>query len=105
MESDQAIETPPSDPSLPEYTHGGHGTAEYILIQDFLAAWSAGRSGIDEIRAMEMTAPGIVAHELPMRGGAWLDGTQLRLSGPAGSDADKKSALLLAAEAHAGWRR
>lgn len=75
METDHAIEIPVSDPSLPESARaGGHGTAEYLLIQDFLATLERGaKPRIDEIRAMEMTAPGIVAHDSAMRGGAWLE--------------------------------
>ena len=53
---------------------GGHGTAEYALVQDFLAALEAGRKPpLDEVRAMDLTVPGLIAHESAMSGGNWLD--------------------------------
>jgi predicted dehydrogenase len=69
------IPVPLSDPSLPESAlAGGHGTAEYLLVADFLDALEAGRRPrIDEVRAMDMTVPGLVAHESALRGGQWLD--------------------------------
>jgi len=75
MDADQAIEVPLSDPELPESARaGGHGTAEYSLIQDFLSSLERGaKPRIDEVRAMDMTVPGLVAHESAMKNGAWLD--------------------------------
>ena len=75
MESHQEVEVLVSDPSLPESARaGGHGTAEYCLVQDFLGSLERGeKPRIDEVRAMDMTAPGLVAHESAMRGGIWLD--------------------------------
>ena len=75
MTEAQDIEVPLSDPSLPESARaGGHGTAEYLLVADFLASLeSGGKPRIDEVRAMDMTVPGLVAHESAMRGGQWLD--------------------------------
>ena len=75
MKCDQEIEVPMNDPSLPESARaGGHGTAEYSLVQDFLRALERKeKPRIDEIRAMDMTVPGLVAHASAMRGGEWLD--------------------------------
>ncbi len=69
------IECPIGDPQAPAEAHaGGHGTSEYYLIRDFVAAVTENaRPPIDVIRAMDFTAPGICAHEAAMRGGAWVD--------------------------------
>lgn len=69
------IEVPLSDPALPESARaGGHGTAEFSLLQSFLGAIEGKcPNRIDEIRGMELTAPGIVAHESAMRNGEWMD--------------------------------
>jgi len=74
-EGNEPIETPLSDPNLPESTHaGGHGTAEYLLLQDFLGAIERGdKPRIDEYRGMDMTIPGLVAHDSAMSDGVWLD--------------------------------
>jgi predicted dehydrogenase len=75
MDRDQEIEVPLSDPSLPESARaGGHGTAEYSLIQDFLRSLEKGeKPRIDEVRGMDMTVPGLIAHESALRGGEWLE--------------------------------
>lgn len=68
------LEVRSSDPSAPpEANAGGHGTSEYYLAMDFLDALQAGRTPpIDVVKAMDMTVPGLVAHEAAMRG-VWLD--------------------------------
>jgi len=75
MDEAQDIEVTTVDTSLPEEAReGGHGTAEYSLVQDFLAALEAGRTPpLDEVRGMELTLPGLIAHESAMQGGRWLD--------------------------------
>jgi len=75
MGRDQEVDMHLSDPSLPESARaGGHGTAEYCLIQDFLRSLESGeRPRIDEVRGMDMTVPGLIAHESAMRGSEWLD--------------------------------
>jgi len=75
MAQSQEIEVPLSDPALPESAKaGGHGTAEYLLVQDFLTALERGvKPRIDEVRAMDITVPGLVAHESALRHGEWLD--------------------------------
>ena len=75
MEAPVEIEVGTVDTNLPEEARaGGHGTAEYSLVQDFLAALQSGRKPpLDEARAMDLTLPGLVAHESALQGGAWLD--------------------------------
>lgn len=63
----------------PEALEGGHGTSEYFMVQDFIAAIDNNtKAPIDAVRAVEFTAPGIVAHEAAMQGGVWLDVPQFR---------------------------
>jgi predicted dehydrogenase len=64
-----------SDPNAPaEARSGGHGTSEYFMIRDFISAIENDtQPPIDVQRAVDMTLPGILAHEAAMRGGAWLD--------------------------------
>jgi predicted dehydrogenase len=64
-----------SDPFLPPETRaGGHGTAEYLVLQDFLRALGTGRRPrLHEVRAMDLTVPGIIAHDSAMRGGVWME--------------------------------
>ena len=75
MTDPEEIEVSTVDTALPEEARaGGHGTAEYALVQDFLAALEAGRKPpLDESRAMDLTVPGLVAHESATSGGNWLD--------------------------------
>ena len=55
----------------PEATVGGHGTSEYWLLKDFLAAVHGERaSPIDVYRALDYTLPGILAIESAQSGGA-----------------------------------
>src|SRR5574340_775432 len=51
------------DESLPEGARaGGHGTAEYGVLQDFLKALETGtKPPLDEVRAMDLCLPGLVA--------------------------------------------
>jgi predicted dehydrogenase len=75
MESHRQVDVLMSDPSLPESARaGGHGTAEFSLVRDFLQALEHGLPmPIDVVRGMDMTVPGLVAHESARRGGTWLD--------------------------------
>ena len=63
------------DPNAPkEAKSGGHGTSEYYLIQDFINCIDKNtKPPIDITRALEMTIPGIIAHEAAMKGNVWLD--------------------------------
>jgi predicted dehydrogenase len=55
----------------PEARSGGHGTSEYWLLQDFLAAVHGLRpSPIDVYRGLDYTLPGICAVESALAGGA-----------------------------------
>ena len=76
----QEIDCPLVDPNAPpEALLGGHGTSEYFLVQDFIAAIDNNtKAPIDAVRAVEFTAPGIIAHEAAMQGGVWLDVPQFR---------------------------
>ena len=65
----------PKDPDAPiETVVGGHGSSEYYLLNDFLDAIEYNKKPtIDVIKAMEMTVPGIIAHEAAMEGYVWKD--------------------------------
>jgi len=71
----QEVECPIVDPNAPdEAKHGGHGTSEYYLIRDFLDALENNvKPPIDVMRAMDMTVPGIIAHESAMGDGNWRE--------------------------------
>ena len=56
------------------YKFGGHGTSDYFAAQDFLDCIEFNREPyINVDRAMEMTIPGLIAHEAAVRGNVWLD--------------------------------
>jgi predicted dehydrogenase len=75
MDRDREVDVWLSDPTLPESARaGGHGTAEYSLVQDFLGSLERNETPrIDVVRAMDITVPGLIAHESATRGGEWLD--------------------------------
>ena len=53
---------------------GGHGSSEYYLVNDFVYAIENNtKPPIDIVRAMDITVPGIIAHEAAMKGNVWLD--------------------------------
>jgi len=64
-----------NDPNLPRSAAaGGHGNSEFYLVQDFLRSIEEDSTPpIDIVRGMDMTIPGLVAHEAAKRGGVWLD--------------------------------
>lgn len=70
-----------SDPGAPEEAKaGGHGTSEYYLIKDFIESIENDTTPpIDILKAMDMTVPGIIAHEAAMKGNVWLDVPRLGL--------------------------
>ena len=71
----QEIDCPVSNPDAPRGAYGGgHGTIEYDLVRDFVDTLNSGsiRPPIDVIKAMDMTVPGICAHEAAMTG-RWVD--------------------------------
>lgn len=63
------------DPNAPEEAKkGGHGTSEYYMIRDFLAAIENDTEPpINVFRATEWTIPGIIAHQSAMENGKWFD--------------------------------
>jgi len=69
------IAIPTSDlDAPPEANAGGHGTSEYYLVRDFLKSIEQDTTPpIDIVRAMDMTVPGLIAHEAAMKGGVWMD--------------------------------
>jgi len=71
----EVIDCPTVDPNAPEEARkGGHGTSEYYMVRDFIAALDEGRRPpIDVMRSIDMTAPGICAHQAAMAGGTWVD--------------------------------
>ncbi len=72
---DHPIVTRISDIYAPkEAQAGGHGTSEYYLVRDFLKSIEEDTvPPIDIVKAMDMTVPGLIAHEAAMKGGVWLD--------------------------------
>ena len=75
MDRAQDFEVKLSDESLPESARaGGHGTAEYGVLQEFLRSLTTGQPpSLDAPRAMDLTVPGLIAHQSAMQGGIWLD--------------------------------
>ena len=71
----RAIAVSSSELDAPEGANaGGHGTSEYYLVRDFLNAIENDTTPpIDIVRGMDMTVPGLIAHEAAMKGGVWLD--------------------------------
>ena len=69
------IDISPADPNAPEEAKlGGHGTSEYYLVRDFLDSIIYDKKpGVDIVRALDMSVPGLIAHEAAMKGGVWLD--------------------------------
>jgi predicted dehydrogenase len=64
-----------SDPDAsPEMRLGGHGTSEYFLARDFIdSILNDTKPPIDIEKALDMSVPGLVAHEAAMQGNVWLD--------------------------------
>lgn len=71
----EVIDCPNSGPDAPPEAMGGsHGTTEYCLTRDFVDSVKANiRPPLNVIKAMDMTVPGIIAHEAAMSGSGWLD--------------------------------
>jgi predicted dehydrogenase len=74
-EGARMMDCPTVDPDAPqEALRGGHGTTEYYMIRDFLdAVENNTRPPNDVIKAMDLTLPGICAHEAAMSDGKWID--------------------------------
>ena len=80
METAQDIPCRKDDASLPEWARsGGHGAAEYYVVKAFFNAIETGEKPLlDELRAMDLTVPGIVAHDSAMNNGIWMDVPSMR---------------------------
>ncbi|MEM3693244.1 MAG: Gfo/Idh/MocA family oxidoreductase [Candidatus Bathyarchaeia archaeon] len=64
-----------SDPNAPEELKrgGAHGTSEYYLTKDFIDSIENDTNPpIDVVKGVDMTIPGLIAHESAMKGGVWL---------------------------------
>lgn len=63
------------DESLPaDLREVGHGSAEYGVVREFMDALLSDRQPVLDVhRAMDLTVPGLVAHESALQGGKWLD--------------------------------
>jgi predicted dehydrogenase len=58
----------------PEQALGGHGTSDYNIAHAFLDAIENNLpSPLDAGKAMDMTIPGLIAHEAAVTGNIWLD--------------------------------
>jgi predicted dehydrogenase len=74
MEGVQEIECQTTNPCLPAEMVSAHGTSDYELVRDFVTLLREGRRPkIDEVRAWELTVPGLLAAESAVRGGEWLE--------------------------------
>ena len=75
MDHTQEIDWPETDPSAPDWaTLGGHGTSDYMTFQAFLDALDTGKKpALDEVRAWDLTVPGLVAAESAASAGRWMD--------------------------------
>ena len=64
-----------SDENAPsEALLGGHGTSEYYLVNDFLdSIVYDGTPPIDYLKGLDMTVPGLIAHEAALKGNVWMD--------------------------------
>lgn len=64
-----------TDPDAPEEARkGGHGTSEYFLIRDFINCIDSDiEPPINVVKAVNMTLPGLIAHEAAIKGNIWLD--------------------------------
>jgi predicted dehydrogenase len=71
----EVVEWPELDASAPEWaTLGGHGTCDYGTFAAFLQAIETGKKPwLDEVRAWDLTLPGLVAAESAKQRGAWLE--------------------------------
>jgi len=57
-----------------EQQKGGHGASEYFLVRDFVRCIDNDtQPPIDIVKALDMTIPGIIAHEAAIKGNVWLD--------------------------------
>lgn len=68
---------PPIPPGVPV---GGHGGSHGRLMSEFILSIIEDRTPlVDIIAALNMTAPGIIAHESALKGGEWLKVPQFKM--------------------------
>jgi predicted dehydrogenase len=69
------LRTVHSGPEIPEWAAtGGHGTAEYMMLTEFLRSIENDTSPpIDVWQALEISVPGLVAHQSALQGGTLLE--------------------------------
>ena len=74
-ETFQLLEVAASDKNAPPEAYlGGHGTSEYYLALDFInSIINDTTPPIDIVRALDMSVPGLIAHEAAKEGGVWKD--------------------------------
>jgi len=74
-ETFQRLEVRASEKNAPpEAALGGHGTSEYYLVRDFLnCIVNDTTPPIDVVRALDMSVPGLIAHEAAMESSAWRE--------------------------------
>jgi predicted dehydrogenase len=71
------LKRPPIPPGVPA---GGHGGSHGRLMNEFITSIIEDRKPlVDIITALNMTIPGIVAHESAMKGGEWLKIPQYKI--------------------------
>lgn len=75
MEHAQLVEWPELDWDAPECaTVGGHGTSDHATFMEFLKALDTGEKPVlNEVRAWDLTVPGLIAAESAMRNGEWME--------------------------------
>jgi len=75
MDNVQQTEWQEIDQSLPDFALlGGHGTCDYATLLQFLEALDTGvKPALNEMRAWDMTVPGLIAAESANLGGKWMD--------------------------------
>lgn len=57
-----------------EQRMGGHGTSDYNIAQSFLDAIENNTTPpLNPVKAMDLTIPGLIAHEAAVKGHVWLD--------------------------------
>ncbi len=60
--------------AAPEVTLGGHGTADYYIAEAFIdSVINDTKPPIDVYQGLDMTIPGLIAHEAALKGNVWLD--------------------------------
>jgi len=75
MEHTQPVVWPEQDASAPGWAGlGGHGIADYRTLLAFLAALETNMKPVlDEVRAWDLTVPGLIAAESALKRGEWLE--------------------------------